>query len=328
MKSTDNLKYMSATSFNSMNRANVYWQPNRYCNYECSYCWPSAHQSKKDFLDEDTYLVAIDHIIRQYKNSGFKNLFWSWAGGEVTFNPHYLTILDEIQSYNIVSSFSTLVTNLSQSIKWWEKFVQCTKKFKRVKINGSWHKEYLITGKQQELFKEKLVYLKNNGVSSHASCVMLPGELQQMLKLREFFDEEEIPVSVKPCRSRGLIIEGYSKEEINFFKQEVKHRRDGIVAIDFNNNKKWYTSAEQLQTEDINFLGWNCAAGYSSITINNDGTVTRGTICRQEVLGNIKEGFTIFKSPTPCITDKYCNCNSDLVLPKWRANGNSMLKVG
>ena len=322
-----NIKYFGWKE-NIKRDGHVVWRTNRYCNYACSYCWPGAHQNKKDFLDEDTYLIAIDHIIRQYKTNGFKNITWSWAGGEVTFNPHFLTILDEIQSYNDMFSMSTLVTNLSQSLKWWEKFVKCTKKFKKVRINGSWHKEYLVTDKQQELFKEKLVFLKNNGISSNASCVMLPGELQQMIELRDFFDLEEISVSIKPCRAGGLIIEGYSKEEINFFKQQVKHRQNGLVTIDFNNNKKWYTSAEQLQTEDINFLGWNCVAGFSSITINPDGTVTRGTVCKQEVLGNIKQGFTIFKNPTPCITDKYCNCNSDLLLPKWRRDGYNMSKMG
>jgi MoaA/NifB/PqqE/SkfB family radical SAM enzyme len=147
---------------------------------------------------------------------------------------------------------------------------------------------------------------------------MLPGELKQMLKLRDFFDLEEIPVSVKPCRSAGFIIEGYSKEEINFFKQQVKYRKNVLKTIDFENNVKWYTSPEQFQTEDINFLGWNCTAGYSAITINTDGTVTRGSVCQQEYLGNIKDGFTIFKKPKPCITDRRCDCNSDLKMPKWR----------
>ena len=49
--------------------ANCTWIMNRYCNYNCSYCWPHAHQQKKDFFDEDTYLLAVYSIISQLLHS-------------------------------------------------------------------------------------------------------------------------------------------------------------------------------------------------------------------------------------------------------------------
>ena len=79
---------------------------------------------------------------------------------------------------------------------------------------------------------------------------------------------------------------------------------------------------------NTNFIGWMCSAGHQSITINNDGKVTRGTLCKHEILGNIKTGFNIFKKPKHCITDKNCNCGADLILPKWRDNEYNMPEVG
>ena len=76
-----------------------------------------------------------------FKQNNFNAIWWSFSGGEVTFNPSYLPILEEIQQYDTM--LMNLTTNLSQSIKWWEKFSKCTKNFHHVKVNGSWHGEYL-----------------------------------------------------------------------------------------------------------------------------------------------------------------------------------------
>tara|TARA_B100002019_G_scaffold89376_1_gene77325 strand:- start:16465 stop:17442 length:978 start_codon:yes stop_codon:yes gene_type:complete len=309
--------------------ANVFWRINRYCNYSCSYCWPHAHSNKKDFLDENTYLLAIDHIINQFKENGFKTISWGWAGGEVTFNPHFLSILEEIQSYDAKMS-TNLVTNLSQSLKWWEVFVKNTSKFVRARVNASWHKEYLREENKRLLFKEKLVFLKHSNINTVVNCVMLPGELEEMKKLIDFFNDCEIPVMVKACRSNNKVIEGYTNKELEFVQKQIKHKNPKVMlTIDDDENEYYYSSAEQLIAgSNLNFLGWRCTAGYQSITINNDGTVTRGTMCRKEVLGNIKTGFKIFNEVKKCITNLNCHCGADLKMPKWRSNEYNMSEVG
>ena len=309
--------------------ANVFWRINRYCNYSCSYCWPHAHSNKKDFLDENTYLLAIDHIINQFKKNGFNTISWGWAGGEVTFNPHFLSILEEIQSYDTKMS-TNLVTNLSQSLKWWEVFVKNTSKFVRARVNASWHKEYLREENKRLLFKEKLVFLKHSNINTVVNCVMLPGELEEMKKLIDFFNDCEIPVMVKACRSNNKVIEGYTNKELEFVQKQIKHKNPKVMlTIDDDENEYYYSSAEQLIAgSNLNFLGWRCTAGYQSITINNDGTVTRGTLCRKEVLGNIKTGFKIFNEVKKCITNLNCHCGADLKMPKWRSNEYNMSEVG
>ena len=309
--------------------ANVFWKINRYCNYSCSYCWPHAHTNKKDFLDEDTYLLAIDHMINQFKKNGFDAIGWAWAGGEVTFNPHFLTILDEIQSYKMKMT-TNLVTNLSQSLKWWNIFAKNTNKFKKVRVNASWHKEYLREENKKLLFKEKLVFLKNCGISTVVNCVMLPGELEEMKKLTDFFDDVEIPVMVKACRDDGKVIEGYTKEELDYVQKQIKHKNPKVMlTIDDDDNEYYYSSAEQLIAgSNLNFLGWLCTAGYQSITIVQDGTVVRGSVCKPQILGNIKTGFKIFDKVEKCITNANCHCGADLKMPKWRNNEYNMSEVG
>ena len=48
--------------------ANCLWRINRYCNYNCSYCWPHAHTSKKDFLDED-HCILLGGTMQQVPQS-------------------------------------------------------------------------------------------------------------------------------------------------------------------------------------------------------------------------------------------------------------------
>ena len=151
-----------------------------------------------------------------------------------------------------------------------------------------------------------------------------------MKKLTDFFNDVSIPVMVKACREGGKVIEGYTNEELNYIQKQIKHKNPKVMlTIDDDENEYYYSSAEQLIAgSNLNFLGWQCTAGYQSITINNDGIVTRGTLCRKEILGNIKTGFKIFNKVEKCITNHNCHCGADLKMPKWRTNEYNMSEVG
>tara|TARA_Y100000766_G_C18892239_1_gene599140 strand:+ start:1255 stop:2271 length:1017 start_codon:yes stop_codon:yes gene_type:complete len=332
----DNIAEVYSTIFKNNSIANCAWILNRYCNYSCSYCWPFAHQKEKDFLTEDQYLVAVDKIINEFYKNNFKIINWGMMGGEVTFNPHYLTILDEIQTYvsDENKMATNLVSNMSHLPKWWEKFIKNTEKFAKVKVNGSLHTEYINDDDKLDKFREKLSLLKSCNIDSVANYVMLPGKMEYAKKLLNFFGEKQIFVLIKGCRANNGFIDGYTKEEINFLNtssQEQSNRNNSkyLNITEFNGNEHWFNSVEELIAKNgMSYEGFYCTAGMQGIVIYENGDVVRGRVCKGEKLGNIKTGFTLFNEVKKCIQKRNCHCAGDVKMPKWRNNENSMLKVG
>lgn len=326
---------LGSNAFTKNKLASCTWILNRYCNYSCSYCWPHAHQQQKDFMSEDTYLIAVNEIIQQFKQNNFNTIWWSFSGGEVTFNPSYLPILEEIQQYD-TTMLMNLTTNLSQSMKWWEKFYNCTKNFHHVKVNGSWHGEYLKDQEKNKLFRDKLVMLRDNGIRVTCNIVVNPGELDQTKRLLDFFNEKEIYVLLKGNRSNYNFIDGYTEEEWNLIKNQaiiqkeyLITRKDYIKVILEDNSELRFNSYEEVMAHNNrDYYGWKCTSGHQAITIYENGDVCRGRICKKEKLGSIKTGFQIHKEIKKCFTKNNCSCSGDLKMPKWKDNENNMLKVG
>ena len=72
----------------------VSWLLGRFCNYSCSYCWPYASSRTKDHRPIDLILMTIDEIKRQARANGYNSFHFSFSGGEPTFHPQYLEIME------------------------------------------------------------------------------------------------------------------------------------------------------------------------------------------------------------------------------------------
>ena len=66
------------------NLFSVSWILGRFCNYNCSYCWPYARSSTPDHREFKIYTNAIDEIKRQARANGFDKFHFSFSGGEPT----------------------------------------------------------------------------------------------------------------------------------------------------------------------------------------------------------------------------------------------------
>ena len=333
----ENIKEVHSIYFKHKPVANCAWVLNRYCNYACSYCWPHAHTNKKDFLTEDQYLIAVDKIISEFYKNNFKIINWGMMGGEVTFNPHYLTILDEIQSYVTEENrmATNLVSNLSHLPKWWEKFIKSTEKFSKVKVNGSLHLEYVDNDNKLDMFREKLSLLNSNNIEAVANFVMLPGRMDYSKKLIDFFNKKNIFVLIKGCRANNEFVEGYTNEELKFltsssgYQNTSRSNQKVMNAIEFDGTEHWFTSVEELISDNgMSYEGFYCTAGMQGIVIFENGDVVRGRVCKSQKLGNIKTGFSLYNEVQKCISKKKCHCAGDVKMPKWRDNGNNMFEMG
>jgi organic radical activating enzyme len=287
----------------------VSWLLGRYCNYNCSYCWPYARSNTKDYRPLKLNLMTMDEIKKQSRERGYNSFHFSFSGGEPTVYPEYLDLLshyaNDTENCNYQSVHMT--SNISQGIRWFERYIAATKDLHRVSVTASWHREQGI--KQGDLkghtekFADKLVFLQENDVQITVNTVMVPEWFDVLYEEAEYFLSRGINVTLKPQSdpTASKVVDGYTKEQlatlhngmpqrnftavkskvnrpkpkISLAKMSIDRGDDAsvpqIMQVEFEDNtgQKWYMDqAERFNAFNFNnFKGWNCESGYRSIII-------------------------------------------------------------
>ena len=304
----------------------VSWLLGRFCNYNCSYCWPYARSSKKDHRDTDLCLLTIDEIKRQARENGFNSFHFSLSGGEPTFHPGYLEILEHLSDDTTNCNYTSIhmTTNLSRKGPWWDKYLDIASKFSRASITASCHRESVNTQKKLEEFRDKLIYLQDNGIKITINQVMLVDSFWQCLEDANFFAEKNINVTLKPQSdpTASFVVDGYTDEMLDILHNGMPQSIEGkqifqVEMRDSKNNIWWMDQAERFNAFNFNkFKGWECSSGYRSIIIREpDGSIKRSYSCKDEPLGYIDKGFKLFDKPKICLTET-CVSSADSKIPK------------
>ena len=76
----------------------VSWILGRFCNYDCSYCWPYAKSKVVDHRPFEQYIQTMDQIKSQARANGFEKFHFSFSGGEPTA---YKGLIDLIKAYKM-----------------------------------------------------------------------------------------------------------------------------------------------------------------------------------------------------------------------------------
>ena len=144
----------------------VSWLLGRFCNYKCSYCWPYARSDRKDHRPTDLCLKTIDSIKEQARGNGFNSFHFSLSGGEPTFHPGYLDILNhlanDVRNTNYTSVHMT--SNCSRNMRWFEDYVEKVKPFHRASITASLHTEHVNSKEKMQDFADKLIFCQEHDV--------------------------------------------------------------------------------------------------------------------------------------------------------------------
>ena len=340
----------------------VSWLLGRFCNYNCSYCWPYARSNKKDHRPTELNLKTIDEIKRQARERGLNSFHFSLSGGEPTFHPGYLDMLkhlsDDVENTNYTSVHMT--SNCSRNMKWFQTYCDYASKFHRASITASLHVEHVNTPEKMQDLADKLILCQEHDVQVTINMVMVPELFDQYYDNALFFHNQNINVTLKPQSdpTASKVVDGYTDEmraklhngmpqrgytetknkhvtrpEPNFKidKDDAYRKQTAKVPwhmqIEFRDDKgdPWYMDqAERFNAFDFNnFEGWECSSGYRSIIIREpDGSVKRSYSCGDQPLGNIETGFRLFDGPVKCTT-KACVSSADSKIPK-RAPGTQM----
>ena len=195
----------------------VSWLLGRYCNYRCSYCWPYARSDSKDHRPTELCLKTIDEIKRQARERNFNSFHFSLSGGEPTFHPGYIDILnylnDDVENTNYTSVHMT--SNMSRPMKWFkEKYCAAVSKFHRASITASLHTEHVDTREKMQEFADKLILCQEHDVQITINMVMVPEWFDRDFDNALFFHNQGINVTLKPQSdpTASRVVDGYTPE--------------------------------------------------------------------------------------------------------------------
>ena len=324
----------------------VSWLLGRYCNYRCSYCWPYARSDTKDHRPTELCLQTVDEIKRQARANGFNSFHFSMSGGEPTFHPGYLEILQHLADDVVNTNYTSIhmTSNCSRNMKWFETYVEYAKPFHRVSVTASLHTEHLDSPEKMQDFANKLIFCQENDIQVTINMVMVPEWFSRDWDNALFFHNQGINVTLKPQSdpTASRVVDGYTPEQLVLLHTgmpqqgftEIKRQHNNRPAatplpetgyqqsleieMQDKSGKVWYIDqAERFNAFNFNkFKGWSCNAGFQSIIIREpDGSIKRSYSCQDAPLGNIETGFTLFPAPSQCISNN-CVSSADSKIPK------------
>ena len=298
---------------------NVSWILGRFCNYSCSYCWPYANSNKPDHQAFELYTNTIDEIKRQARANGFTEFHFSFSGGE----PTAYKLFSELVAYYADDADAKyqsvhMTTNLSPGSKWWNKWLETTSSLQRRSITASYHAEF---ANEQE-FGDKCLQLMKGGVYVTINQVMVPEMFEELYERLQRFATRGINVTLKPQSdpTASFIIDGYTTDQVEKMQKGFPQEWNGeevyqIRLTDVSGSTHFIDQAERLNAYGFNkFEGWKCNAGYQSCIIRGN-EVKRAYSCSDEPLGTLQDGFTLFKTPSKCVTAT-CVSSADSKIPK------------
>ena len=293
---------------------NVSWILGRFCNYKCTYCWPYANTDKPDHQELSLYKHTIDEIKRQARDNNYTQFHFSFSGGEPTAYKNFGELIEYYCS-DTAPEYQSLhmTTNLSPGSKWWNKWLETTKDLQRRSITASFHAEF---ANEQE-FGDKCLQLMKEGVLVTINQVMVPELWKEYYERSLRFIDRGIHVTLKPQSdpTASFVVSGYTEEQTKILQTESEQDTPQVRLKDAQGVTYELDQAERLNAFGFNkFKGWNCNAGYQSCIIRGD-EVKRAYSCSDEPLGTLKDGFTLFKTPSKCVTDT-CVSSADNKIPK------------
>ncbi len=297
----------------------ISWILGRFCNYNCSYCWPYARTDTVDHLDLQIYKDAINEIKQQARSNNFNEFHWSFSGGEPTAYKHLLELVSHLEDGITPYQSIHMTTNLSPGSKWWKKWCANTELFQRRSVTASYHSEF---AKEQE-FGDKCLQLMYEQVYVTVNQVMVPEKFFELYERCQRLSNRGINVTLKPQSdpTASFVVEGYTTEMQNLmqtgFPQQYKGENIFQISL-YDNEKKEYLfdQAERFNAFNFNkFENWSCNSGYQSIIIRGN-EVKRGYSCKDARLGTLDSGFSIFDRPKLCTTQT-CVSSADSKIPKY-----------
>ena len=319
----DDISFHGTTDNN--NFLNVSWVMLYNCNYKCSYCFTGQEPITDNFVSIEKLKHAIDQI---FKINVDKYIF-GLIGGEITFHPHLIDIMNYINSFN-KTIVVTIVSNGSKSEDYFEKLLELTKNIK-LNLVISIHMEY---ANLEHIISLTKLFNKYNNVNTTIKIMAHP-EFKEKTKL--FFEElikiqKTYAFNIEIAELFGApdfkeLDNRYDEEFISWIDNSRKIIKNSEYKFDIPKSNYKYKE-ENISISHRNAMRYNlrkfenfyCLGGVNSLFIDFNGNY-RGVSCSVlPLIGNIYDDdidFYNLINYTKC-TYKQCVCEVNDNVPKFR----------
>ncbi len=287
----------------NLREMNAYFLINKFCNFDCPYCFIPKEKRKNPLLKGNR---NIESIIEFFNNSKRK---WhiGFTGGEPFLSPRFIELCIGLTQKNIIR----INTNLSSDLIY--EFAEKIDPKKVESINWSVHLTEIERLKTKNVLIKKFHMLRDRGFNISASLVVWPKYLDKSL-----FSEKKIIKIYNEFKKNGICLctypfigeykgkmypESFAPQELKLILNLLKNTQYKCFKIPSDYIKK----NTKIITGHLSFKGMLCSAGTNHVAITENGDVKR---CHSntKILGNIyKKNVKYLKSPSLCESE-ICGC--------------------
>lgn len=320
------------------------------CNYKCSYCFSHDRDfSNEKFVTLDKLKHAVDQIFK-IKKSYYK---FSILGGEVTYHPHFLELIEYIYSFKKEKNLLIeIISNASKDISYFKKLLEYSSdsnfylsfsvhfeyaKLEHIKdliilfneynkpidINFMLHPEY--EDKVKEYFNEVIKLREKYYFTFTLSELREPPDFNNTDRryTKEFFEwinnaRKEIENVVSNSNVKEIKITNWKHENIHF---KIKDK-DTIKSI-------YLDKDIALRYNLKRFKNFYCCGGLNYIIVNPDGSYQGATCSEFPIVGNLYEDDIDFYKLSKFVRCnlEQCGCHGNDVIFKYRDLNDAQKQV-
>ena len=289
----------------------VDWTLGSLCNYSCSYCVPWFNDGKNKFVDINNAKKFINIIMDKHPNRIFNFIL---TGGEPTLwqeLPELLKLIKQKKSNNV-----QLITNGSQSIKWW---------LSNSKLIDSILLSYHLKYANKEHLKRVCSIVYKSKCNIKLTILTMPDRIDECYDLADEFLKHtmmkiELRIIKKP---NGEPLDEYTQEQLTLLRTKnifgkFKHRT--IIQHMITNEGETIDPMRELLNPINSWKGWKCYIGLDCLKIDYKGDIYRSGCDSQNAisLGNIHTNiYNIPNEPVIC-KNNVCFCATDMRAKKER----------
>ena len=289
------------SSWPHQDQIKVEWNLGKRCNYDCSYCPSSIHDSFSPHTDINILEGVIDQLVALDRPVRI-----SFTGGEPAVHPDFEDLLDYCKRKGIF--WINLTTNGTRGYRWY--------------LDNEMYFNHLVFSLHFEqdwtrIFDTILKYYDSTEQDFFVNVMAHHNYMHNVKVVVKKFNEIGIKYAIRRIR--------WTEGDHNVFDDLKYDGKDleWIIAHDATakpnvriDNEKIMHANDVIKLHMNNFKGWHCSAGIESLMINWDGEVHRATCRVGGSLGNIYH--KTFKSVTEQIicTRDWCTCAADIPLTK------------
>lgn len=196
----------------------ILWDLGRRCNYDCSYCWPSAHNRDAAHKPIELLQSTADRLITEWANG--QMIRWNFGGGEPTLHPQFLDFLKYLKARG---QWILVTSNGSRPSQYWRQVVECLNC-----INLSVHFEFVNEAKLMDNIATICDYYDHHPDDHWLEIKLMapPQFIEQALNLKHTILAADLlhthgTVSIVPIRiGDGVTLAEYTPEQLQIIQNQ------------------------------------------------------------------------------------------------------------